>query len=211
MSMPELERRRGDDRLAAARPSARPRPQALLARERAVVRAHEVLLGELVQPRGQPFGHAAGVHEHDRGAVRADQLEQLRVDRRPDRGAIGLIGELPRAVPRPAGRPSSAMSSTGTITSSSIGLRWPASTTATSRGRSGASSRRGIARSPRADAAWPTARSAAAGRRVSASEPLERERQVRAALRRGHRVDLVDDHPAERCAASRAPGDVSIR
>ena len=43
-------------------------------------------------------------------------------------------------------------------------------------------------------------------RRVDeALEPLERERQVRAALRAGDRVHLVEDHRLDRRAASRAP------
>ena len=36
-------------------------------------------------------------------------------------------------------------------------------------------------------------------------EPLERERQVRAALRAGDGVHLVDDHRLDARAASRAP------
>ena len=63
----------------------------LLARERPVVGAHEVLLGQLVEPRRQALGQAAGVHEHDRRAVRADQLQQLRVDRGPDRRALAAV------------------------------------------------------------------------------------------------------------------------
>ena len=99
---PELERRRGDD---ASEPPVLERIldlEALLARDRPVMRAHEVLVRELVQPRRQAFGAPPVVDEHDRGAVRADQLEQHRVDRRPDRGAFGLIGELRvRCVDRP--------------------------------------------------------------------------------------------------------------
>ena len=87
----------------------------LLARDRAVVGADEVLLGELVEPRGEPFGEPPLVHEHDRGAVRADQLEEHRVDRRPDRGASGppaagrsrgsSSGCRSRPCPRPGRRP----------------------------------------------------------------------------------------------------------
>ena len=81
----ELERRRGDDRPQAPRLQRVLDLGPLLARERAVVRADEVLVGELVEPGGEALGQAARVHEHDRGTVRADQLEQLRVDRGPDR------------------------------------------------------------------------------------------------------------------------------
>ncbi len=90
----ELQRGRGDDRAERARLQGVLHLQSLLPRERSVVRAHEILAGQLVQPRGEPFGEAPRVHEHDGGAVRADQLEQARVDRRPDR-------RLRRSVPRP--------------------------------------------------------------------------------------------------------------
>ena len=58
-------------------------------------------------------------YEHDRRAVRADQLEEPRVDRRPDRGrAAAAVGDgragRRRQLARPTS-PSSAMSSTGTI------------------------------------------------------------------------------------------------
>ena len=42
-------------------------------------------------------------------------------------------------------------------------------------------------------------------------EPLEREREVRAALGLRDRVDLVDDHLLGARRRSRAPGSVSIR
>ena len=46
--------------------------------------ADQLLAGELVQPLGEPLGEPAAVGEDDRRAVRPDQLEQARVDRRPD-------------------------------------------------------------------------------------------------------------------------------
>ena len=57
----------------------------LLARDRAVVRAHEDLARELVQGAGEPLGQAAAVDEDERRLVRLDQLEQARMDCRPDR------------------------------------------------------------------------------------------------------------------------------
>ena len=50
---------------------------ALLARERAVVRPRDLLLGELVQPQREALGEAAVVDEDDRRAVRPDQLDEL--------------------------------------------------------------------------------------------------------------------------------------
>jgi hypothetical protein len=84
---PELERGRRDYRAERAALQRVLDEQPLLARDRAVVRGHEVLARELVQARRQALGQAPGVHEHDRRAVRADQLEQAGMDRRPDRRA----------------------------------------------------------------------------------------------------------------------------
>ena len=95
------------------------------------------------------------------------------------------------------------MSSTGTTTSTSIGLRWPASTIVTGRGpaRSG---RRGTARSPRAGAGWPRARSAAATRARSPRAARARGRGARRAWSpraRGSRRRS----PTGRCAGPPAP------
>ena len=74
----------------------------LLARQRAVVRARRsrrravrVRRGQLVEAQRQPLGAAAVVDEHDRRPVLADELEDLGVDRRPDRLARRL--RRPRA------------------------------------------------------------------------------------------------------------------
>ena len=108
----------------------------LLARERAVVGAGDsgprrrALDGQLVQPQRQPLGGAAVVDEHDRRAVRLDQLEQLGVDRRPDRPARRLGRRRAgrgRACRRPAS--GSTIDSTGTRISRSSCLRTPVSTT----------------------------------------------------------------------------------
>jgi hypothetical protein len=68
--------------------------QALLAGDRAVVGADQrrpartvLSLGQLVEPLRQPLGQAAAVDENERRAVRPDQLQQARVDGRPDRRA----------------------------------------------------------------------------------------------------------------------------
>ena len=60
---------------------------ALLARERAVVRPRDLLLGQLVQPQREPLREPAVVDEDDRGAVLTDELEDGGIDRRPDRAA----------------------------------------------------------------------------------------------------------------------------
>ncbi len=61
--------------------------RALLARQRAVVGARDVRVGQLVQAQRHALGRAAVVDEHDRRRVGLDELQQLRVDRRPDGGA----------------------------------------------------------------------------------------------------------------------------
>ena len=91
--------------------------------------------------------------------------------------------------------PRSPMSSTGTTTSISSGLRMPASTIVTGRGSPGADrSRRGSGRSPRAGAGWPTARCAAAAGSVIASSRSSESARWAPRLVGGQRVDLVDDH-----------------
>ena len=130
-----------------------------------------------------------------------------------------IEGQIELAPPASAAAPGSrlgssasvsrAMSSTGTSTQSSRALRLPASTISTGRGfhaafvrasRRRPRLRRAGARSPRAAAASPRARCAggAGGRGRERLEPLEREEEVRAALGRRHRVDLVDDHGLDR-------------
>jgi len=98
MSMPS------SSELVATRPRRRARFQhlfdheTLLARDRAMVRANQrrtagiLCFGfvELVQALRQALGQAATVDEDQRRALRLDQLEQARVDRRPDR--VGCLG-----------------------------------------------------------------------------------------------------------------------
>ena len=87
------------------------------------------------------------------------------------------------------------MSSTGTTTSSSSGLRAPASTIVTSRsGPMPAEEPRDRLERPLRGATGRSAAPAARPRGAEALEPLQAEGQVRAALGAGDRVDLVDDH-----------------
>ena len=73
----------------------------LVARDRAVVRAHQLDVRAATAPRrdrelGQLLRHALGepprVDEDDRRAVREDQLEQPRVDQRPHAAAVAARG-----------------------------------------------------------------------------------------------------------------------
>ena len=81
----ELERRRGDERAQRAGLQQILDLDALRAGDRAVMRADERLAGELVERAGQPFGQPPAVDEDQRRSVRANQLEQPRMNRRPDR------------------------------------------------------------------------------------------------------------------------------
>src|SRR5207245_11028878 len=58
--------------------------QALLACYGTMVRAHEVLLGQLVDARGDSLGEPTRVDEDDSRAMVANQRKEPRVDRRPD-------------------------------------------------------------------------------------------------------------------------------
>ena len=81
----QLERRGGDQARDLAALEQLLDLDALLARQRAVVGARDLFLGQVVEAQREPLREAAVVDEHDRRAVRADELQDLRVDRRPDR------------------------------------------------------------------------------------------------------------------------------
>ena len=73
MSMPELERRGGHQRLQLAGPQARLDPVAALLRQAAVVRGDHVVAQPLAELVREALGQPAGVDEHERGAVLADE------------------------------------------------------------------------------------------------------------------------------------------
>ena len=150
MSMPSSRLRGGDEALEPARLELVLDLEPPLARQRAVVGLHQLLLHrrgalrlggavlalpvQLVEAGGQALGQAAGVDEDERGAVLLDQLEQAGVHRRPDRAAHRAGRGRAATSARRSTVPSSAMSSTGTTTSISSGLRTPASTMVTGPG-----------------------------------------------------------------------------
>ncbi len=65
---------------------------ALLPSQRAVVRSHELLAGDLVDAARETFRQAAAVDEHDRAAMCTYQLDESRVDGRPDAEALDGAG-----------------------------------------------------------------------------------------------------------------------
>ena len=173
----------------------------LLAGDAAVVGADELLAGQLVEPLGEALGEPAAVGEDDRAAVAADELEDPRVDRRPD-----ARPQVAGCVAGPPGCSSSGRTSPmrGHVVDRDDDLeleRLARAGVDDRRPRGRARRRRGTGRSSRAAVAWRTARSAGSAgavgrprrRRARRLEPLEAQREVRAALRAGDRVDLVDD------------------
>ena len=80
----ELERRSRDEPAQVAGLQLVLDEQTLFARDRPVVGAYQLLLGELVDAGRDSLGEAARIDEHDGRAVLSDQLDESRIDRRPD-------------------------------------------------------------------------------------------------------------------------------
>ena len=183
-----------------------------LARDRAVVGERDLLAGELVQRGGEALGEAAAVDEDHRRAVRADELDEARVDRRPDGAAASARGRgVARAAISSSGSPSAAMSLDGHLDPQ---LPAPSSLPASTMVDRGAAARRSpiaaaeeardlVERALRRREADALERRRAA--RAERLEALEREEEVSAALGRDERVDLVDDHRLDRGERPRAP------
>ncbi len=174
-----------------------------VARDRPVVGAGDLLPRQLVEGGGEALGQAAGVHEEDRGAVRADELEEARVDRGPDRAAPQdarlPVGDLVRR--RLHGLPEPGHVLDRHLDPQVEGLlrarRRRSSPGAASRS-AGPRRRPGSARPPRAAAGSRRGRSAgAAAARPPRAAPAS-QREVRPALRAHERVDLVHDHRVDR-------------
>ena len=205
MSMPSSRLRRGDQRRQPAVLELLLDEQALLARERAVVGADESSPASSLRRSASRSASRRLLTKTIVRAVGADQLEDARVDLGPDRAARSApAAEPPGCCSSGRTSPIAAMSSTGTTTSSSSGLRTPASTMRHRPRLARLASPSGLGpRPPRKPATTLSGRCVAerpmrcggfAGQRL---EPLERQRQVRAALRAGQGVDLVDDDPLD--------------
>jgi hypothetical protein len=194
---PQLQARGRDDAGDLARLQLLLDDEPLLARERAVMGARDLgrlavlLPRKLVEPERQPLCAAAVVDEDDGGAVGLDELQQLRVHRRPDRTArglaarerihlgrrrrLGLDHRLDRHVDLQVERLAHA------------GVDDAAGAVGTDHEAADLLER--VLRRGEADALHVAL---GTDERV---QPLEREREVRAALRAGDRVDLVHDRP----------------
>ena len=108
----ELERRRCDQTADLSRLEAILDLDALRTGQRPMMRSHQHLAGELVQRRGESFRDAPAVDEDQRRPVCANQLQESRMDRRPDRSPDGPCDAGPLGIS--SGWPTFAMSSTGT-------------------------------------------------------------------------------------------------
>ena len=211
----ELERRGGHEAGKLARLEEVLDDEPLLASERAVVGAGDVvrlvsvvrlLGGELVQAHREPFRSAAAVHEHDRRAVLLDQAQQLGVDGGPDRArgrGLGRGAEA-RADQVTASR-RGALPAVGGI-DHVVGIRLAHALDRhvdlqVERLSLAGVDHRALAAHAHEEA--PDLLERALSRRQADPlerpagqllEPLQGQREMRAALGPGHRVDLVDDH-----------------
>ncbi|CAJ3327660.1 Uncharacterised protein [Burkholderia pseudomallei] len=174
----ELERGRGDEQLEFAVLQALLGVEAMFLREAAVVRGDRVRAEPVRQMAGRALGHPARVDEHERRAVRGGQLRDAIVEalphvvrhHGPERHGRQFQREIARA--RVAG-----------VDDRAIERRVVAAADEKARDRLDRLLRRG----------QPDARQLAADERV---EPLERQREMAAALGVRERVDFVDDHGA---------------
>jgi hypothetical protein len=156
-------------------------------------------VGQLVEVGAEPLGQAARVGEHDRGAVGPDQLDQPLVDVGPDRGAVGQAGG------RPAGRVVGGLAD-GRHVLDRHHHRQVEGLLARGghdRDRAGAAEEaRHLVQGPHGGR-----QADAAGRALQQLvEALQAEGQMRPALGRDHRVDLVDDHRVDVGQGLAGPG-----
>ena len=206
----ELEAARGDDRPQVAALELVLDDDPLLAGERAVVGLDELLaqaagvgvdadaalLGELVELGGEALGLPAGVAEDDRRAVVEDLVEDLRVDARPDAHSARGEGDVRRSTPGLDGHDLLAEVGHVLDRDHDLDLHRLADAGVDDRHRTRLAGR-GVAAEEAGDLLERTLR----GRQPDALgraggdllQPLERQRQVGAALGRGEGVDLVDD------------------
>ena len=195
MSMPSSRRRRGDERGESAGLELLLDLEALLAGDAAVVGADQLLAGQLVEALGEALAEPAAVGEDDRAAcgsrissrIAGWMAGQMLVRR------SGLMAGPPGCCSWGRTSPRALMSSTGTMTCSSSGLRAPASTIVTSRSGPMPPRKRAIASSGRCVALRPMRWGGSAPSVAQCLEALEAQGEVGTALRAGDRVDLVDD------------------
>ena len=190
--------------------------EALLAGDAAVVGPDEFLAGEFVEALGEPLAQPTAVGEDDRAAVAADELEDPRVDRRPDAVApvAGLVAGPPgwssggrsspmrrHVVDRDDDLEVERLAGAG-VDDGDVAIRADAAEEPGDR----------LERALRGRQADPLHRPGAGSvGRAERLEPFEAEGEVGAALGPGDRVDLVDDHVPRRSRRTSRAALVSIR
>ena len=203
---PELEAARRDEARDPPRLQILFDQHPLVARQRAVVSTRDLFLGQLVQPHRQALGEAPVVDEDDRRAVLLDELEDRGIDRGPDRAGGRFVprghhdvvvhdrlGELVRRA-----QLAQVLDRDDDL---EIELLARAGVDEPDRTVAGDEAADLLERALRRREADPLR-----GPLQQRVEPLQRERQMRAALGAGDGVDLVDDHgldPAQRLARLR--------
>ena len=150
------------------------------------------LSGELVESGAQPLRAATGVGEHDRRAVGADQLEHALFDSRPDRRGTSTVGVV-RVVGVGSAQVGHVLDRHLHAHLDRLLRRW------LHHGHRRHPAEEGRHLLDRAYRRGQTDPLRGAGQQRV--QPLQRERQMSAALGARHRVHLVDDdrlHPAQR-------------
>jgi hypothetical protein len=166
--------------------------EALLAGDGAVVRPHQLLARQLVEAGGQAFGQAAAVHEDERRAVGADEIEEDGVQRGPDGGAhLGVAGLLPLDGP--------AQLAHVLHRHHHLELEPLADAGVDDRHRAAAAEETGQLVEGALGGGQPDALRRRVARLIDQPlQPLQREGEVRPPLGGGHGVDLVHDHVLHR-------------
>jgi hypothetical protein len=188
----ELERRGGDEAGNTAGLEVLLDLRPLLPRQRAVVGSRNFLLGSLVEAQREPLGEPPVVDEHDRGAVRTDELDERRVDRRPDRARLptllsALASGLAHVLHRDDDLEVELLGDPGVNQRDRLSARDELADL--------------LERPLSGREADPLERL-----RRERLQPLDREREMGAALRPGNRVHLVEDqrvHAAQQLAGAR--------
>ena len=194
----QLEAARGDERGQPASLERLLDDHPLLRGEAPMVGAGNLRIGQLVQAEREALGQAPVVHEDQGRPVGADQLEHRRIHRRPDGLArSGVTGHRERIVVHRrtgVGQVAHVLDRHDHLEVELLALACVDDChRAGGTGVVVAAEEPGdlLERSLRGREADPLQRAV-----DGAFQPLEAERQVRAALRRGDGVDLVDDHGA---------------
>ena len=183
--------------------------QPLLARDAAVVRPDELLAGKLVEALGEALRQAAAVDEHDGAAVLPDQLQDPGMDRGPDAGpqlaaehrAAGLLlrgeslAEAGHVLDRDDDLELERLAGAGVDDGDLAPVAGAAEETGDGLERTlGGAEADALKGGCDPAAGCPGGPSPTLAQALQALQALQAQREVRAPLAAGDRVDLVHDH-----------------